>query len=123
MAIGRKGEKTIEVKGEPVHTIVYVHMRFAWDERKNRTNRAKHKVSFETAVSVFDDPYAISLQDRFVADEERWQTLGLIESTVVILVAHSVEVEGKEEIIRIISARKAAPHEREIYAQSRQKTK
>jgi uncharacterized DUF497 family protein len=98
-------------------------MRFLWDERKNRRNRAKHKISFETAVSVFDDPYAISIQDRFVRGEERWQTLGLIEGTVVVLVAHLVEPEWDEEIVRIISARKATPREREIYAQSRQKTK
>lgn len=98
-------------------------MRFIWDERKNRRNRLKHRVSFETAVFVFDDPHAMSIQDRFVQGEERWQTLGLIEGAVVLLVAHSVEVEGEEEIIRIISARKATPREREIYAQSQQKAK
>ena len=98
-------------------------MRFIWDEGKNRRNLLKHKVSFETAVSVFDDPHAISVQDRFVQGEERWQTLGLIEGVVVLLVAHLVEFEGDEEIIRIISARKATPREREIYAQSQQKTK
>ena len=98
-------------------------MRFIWDEYKNRRNRLKHKVSFETAVSVFDDPYAISIQDRFVQGEERWQTLGLIEGVVVLLVAHSIEVQGDEEIIRIVSARKATARERDIYAQSQQKTK
>jgi uncharacterized DUF497 family protein len=98
-------------------------MRFIWDEGKNRRNLLKHKVSFETEVSVFDDPHAISVQDRFVQDEERWQTLGLIEGMVVLLVAHSIEFESDEEIIRIISARKATPREREIYAQSQQKTK
>lgn len=113
----------MEMKAELVHTKLYRQMQFAWDERKNRTNRAKHKVSFETAVSVFEDPYAISIQDRFVTGEERWQTLGLIEGVVVLLVAHLVELEGNEEIIRIISARKATPRERDIYAQSRQKTK
>jgi uncharacterized DUF497 family protein len=98
-------------------------MRFMWDEGKNRRNLLKHKVSFETAVSVFDDPHAISVQDRFVQGEERWQTLGLIEGMVVLLVAHSIEFESDEEIIRIISARKATPREREVYAQSQQKTK
>jgi uncharacterized DUF497 family protein len=98
-------------------------MRFIWDEGKNRRNLLKHKVSFETAVSVFDDPHAISVQDRFVQGEERWQTLGLIEGMVVLLVAHSIEFESDEEIIRIISARKATPREREVYAQSQQKTK
>jgi uncharacterized DUF497 family protein len=98
-------------------------MRFIWDEHKNRRNLLKHRVSFETAVSVFDDPHAISIQDRLVQDEERWQTLGLIEGVVLLLVAHSVEFVGDEEIIRIISARKATPRERGIYAQSQQKTK
>jgi uncharacterized protein len=36
-------------------------MRFEWDEEKSRTNLAKHKVSFETAISVFDDPLALSI--------------------------------------------------------------
>ena len=98
-------------------------MRFIWDEDKNRRNLLKHKVSFETAVLVFDDPHAVSVQDRLVQGEERWQTLGLIEGVVVLLVAHSIEFESDEEIIRIISARKATPREREIYAQSQQKTK
>ena len=35
-------------------------MRYVWDERKSRSNRAKHKVSFETAKLVFEDPFAIS---------------------------------------------------------------
>ena len=35
-------------------------MRFTWDERKNRHNRFKHKLSFETAMLVFDDPHALS---------------------------------------------------------------
>jgi uncharacterized protein len=54
-------------------------MRFEWDEEKNRSNLAKHKVSFETAISVFDDPFALSIQDRVVDGEERWQTSGMID--------------------------------------------
>ncbi len=68
-------------------------MRFVWDERKNRQNRAKHKVSFESAVLVFDDPNALSIQDRFVAGEERWQTLGLVGGMVILLVAHTFHEE------------------------------
>jgi uncharacterized DUF497 family protein len=53
-------------------------MRFEWDENKNKTNRDKHGVSFETAQLVFNDPHALSVQDRHECGEERWQTLGLV---------------------------------------------
>jgi uncharacterized DUF497 family protein len=46
-------------------------MRFEWDETKNRLNLRKHDVRFETAVLVFDDPYAITQRDRTFDDEER----------------------------------------------------
>ncbi len=93
-------------------------MRFVWDEEKNRRNRAKHKVSFETAALVFDDPNALNIQDRFIEGEERWQTLGLVGGIVVLLVAHTVCEEDEEEIVRIISARKATSHERRIYVEN-----
>jgi uncharacterized protein len=89
-------------------------MRFEWDEVKNRHNLKKHKVSFETARLVFDDPYARSLQDRIVGGEERWQTLGMIRGLIVV-VAHTYREEGAELVIRIISARKATPAERRSY--------
>ena len=92
-------------------------MRFVWDEAKDRRNRSKHKVSFATARAVFDDPFAMSVQNRIVGGEERWQTLGLVGDSVVVLVAHAYVDESNEEIIRIISARKATAHERSIYAQ------
>ena len=53
-------------------------MRFEWDEEKNRRNLAKHKISFETARLPFDDPRALSVQDRVVEGEERWQTMGMV---------------------------------------------
>jgi uncharacterized DUF497 family protein len=90
-------------------------MRFVWDEEKSRSNRAKHKVSFETAQLVFQDPCAISIPDRIVGGEQRWQTLGLVGGVVVLLVAHTYEEESGEEVIRIISARKATPYERRFY--------
>jgi hypothetical protein len=92
-------------------------MRFIWEERKSRRNLAKHKVSFETAMLVFDDPRAISRLDRIEHGEERWQTLGLAGGIVVLLVAHTYYDEDGEEVIRIISARKATPHERKMYEQ------
>ena len=89
-------------------------MRFEWDEVKNRRNLVKHEISFETARLVFDDPYARSIQDRVVDGEDRWQTIGMIEGLIVV-VAHTYREESGEEIIRIISARKATPAERRVY--------
>jgi len=92
-------------------------VRFDWDEAKNAANRKKHGIGFETAALVFDDPRHISILDRHVEGEERWQTLGRIGPFVVVMVAHVVkDIEG-EEIIRIVSARRATAHERRAYDQ------
>lgn len=93
-------------------------MRFTWDENKNHSNQAKHRVSFETASLVFDDPHHTSIQDRHEHGEERWQTLGLVGKIVVLLVAHTCHEEDNEEVIRIISARKATKFERQLYEQA-----
>ena len=81
-------------------------MVFDWDEKKNRTNRAKHKVSFEAATLVFEDPHAVGVPDRAEEGEERWQTVGMAAGVVLLFVAHTYRAEGGEEYIRIISARK-----------------
>ena len=47
-------------------------MRFEWDEKKNQTNRRKHKVSFELAQQVFYDPLSLSMVDRVEGGEQRW---------------------------------------------------
>jgi uncharacterized protein len=90
-------------------------MRFEWDARKDAANRLKHGVSFELARRVFEDPSHLSVQDRHEAGEERWQTLGLVGPHAILLVAHTYEDENGEEIIRIISARKATKRERQVY--------
>ena len=92
-------------------------MRFAWNEAKSRANQAKHGVNFELATLVFDDPLALSLPDPFEG-EERWRTMGLVKNAVLILVAHTIEEEDGDELIRIISARKATRHERKAYEES-----
>jgi uncharacterized DUF497 family protein len=90
-------------------------MRFLWDENKSRQNFAKHKVRFETAALVFEDPHSVTRFDRIKDGEERWQTMGVAAGVVVLLVAHVDRVEVGEEVIRIISARKATSSERKIY--------
>jgi uncharacterized DUF497 family protein len=89
-------------------------MRFEWDAAKDRYNLAKHGISFATACLVFEDPHALSDQDRVVNDEERWQTIGTI-GVLVVLVAHTWYDEDGEEVIRLISARKASSSERKTY--------
>ena len=46
-------------------------MRFEWGENKNRQNLRKHDIRFETAVLIFDDPYALTQRDPTSNDEER----------------------------------------------------
>ncbi len=92
-------------------------MRFTWDRVKSRRNFAKHKVSFELAEFVFRDPLALSIPDP-CEHEERWQTMGLVNGVVVILVVHTVAQDGDEEVVRIISARRATRCEREKYEES-----
>ena len=90
-------------------------MRFDWDDTKNAINLRKHGMDFETAMVVFDDPYQLLLFDRVVDGEERWQTIGLVDGVYLLLVVHTVEEEDDEEVYRLISARKAGPHERRKY--------
>lgn len=94
-------------------------MRFEWNIAKDKANQLKHGVSFELARLVFEDPFHLSVQDRFEAGKERWQTLGLVHGTVVLLVAHTYLEDDGEEVIRIISARKATARERQYYEQER----
>lgn len=90
-------------------------MRFEWDPRKDKSNREKHGVSFDLVRRVFEDPNHLSIQDRHEGGEERWQTLGLIGSVAIFMVAHTYEDKDGEEVIRIISARKATKAERRRY--------
>lgn len=87
-------------------------IRFEWDEAKNVTNRKKHGVWFEEAQQVFDDPRAILFYDEdHSSEEDRFLMLGS-SSTRILVVAHC---EKENDVIRIISARKAKPKERSRY--------
>lgn len=91
-------------------------MRWVWDEGKSRLNKRKHGLSFETALLVFDDPFVMHRRDSGL-DEERWNSIGQVGG-VVLIVAHTWPrfVPGQDdEIARVISARKATPHERRAY--------
>jgi uncharacterized DUF497 family protein len=91
-------------------------MRWVWTVEKNKINKRKHGLSFDTAQLVFDDPLALSRRDTH-SEEERWQTVGMIGATIV-LVVHTWpedDLGTGEEVGRIISARKATKYERRAY--------
>lgn len=89
-------------------------MRFDWDAAKARDNLRKHGVSFEEARTVFSDDQAILIPDPEHPDEEdRFVLLGLSSTLRVLTVVHCYR--ASDEVIRIISARKATRSERAQY--------
>ena len=88
-------------------------MKFEWDETKNRSNINKHGISFQDAVYVFSDPFALSSHDEEHSEEEdRWVLLGKNLNESLLLVVHTIR---SAEVIRLISARKATKNERSSY--------
>jgi uncharacterized DUF497 family protein len=91
---------------------------FEWDEAKAESNLRKHGISFDDAIEVFYDPYAVIEQDRVMDGELRWQLIGTIRGVVLLYVAHTMEERDQMEVIRIISARLADRRERRRYGQN-----
>ena len=90
-------------------------IRFEWDPKKSRLNKARHGVSFEEAKTAFFDEYARIIADpEHSGDEERFILLGLSIDLRVLVVCHCYR--ASDRIIRLISARKADPSERSEYA-------
>ena len=90
-------------------------MEWVWDERKAAANFIKHGVLFETAVRVFDDPHLIYGPDPH-PDDDRWQTIGMVQQATLFVVHTEVGDDGTG---RIISARRATPSERRTYEAAR----
>ena len=92
---------------------------FEWDENKDKTNLVKHKIGFDEAKTVFDDPFLVTFSDDFHSpEEERFISIGLSNHSRILLVVHTEVSEQTDDIIiRIISCRKATALEREIYEQ------
>jgi hypothetical protein len=85
-------------------------MQFAWDEAKRKANIIKHGIDFADAKTVFAGATFTIKDDRFVYDEQRFITLGMLKGMVVVI-AHTEQ----DDIIKIISMRKATKHEQKIY--------
>jgi uncharacterized protein len=94
-------------------------VKFEWDEQKNESNLRKHGVLFEDAVLAFDDPRCLIYPERVEAGETRWHAIGAVEGSYLFLtVVHTYREEGVEQIVRVISARRATTRERERYAEA-----
>ena len=86
--------------------------KFEWDDQKAASNLLKHGVSFDEAVSVFGDGWALTFADTDHAEaEDRSRTYGISNKARLLVVIHTERHNG----IRIISARKATRYEKSIY--------
>ncbi|MEH7868947.1 BrnT family toxin [Rhizobium laguerreae] len=92
--------------------------RFQWNDEKNRTNKAKHGVSFETACLIWNDPQYLLIPDAVYDGEQRWLAIGVVGLVTVLVASHIILGAEDEETVRVISARKATSHERRRYEQS-----
>ncbi|EAR0284417.1 BrnT family toxin [Salmonella enterica subsp. enterica serovar Java] len=88
---------------------------FEWDEVKAASNYRKHGIRFEEAARVFDDPFHLSIQDRYENGEYRWQSIGMVRGCMMVVVVHTTRFEDGTEIIRLISARRAERRELRRY--------
>ena len=85
---------------------------FEWNPEKAETNLKKHGVSFEEAMSVFADPLSLTVPDPLHSqDENRFVITGYSNNQRQLVVVHT----DRNDKIRIISARLAAPNERRKY--------
>jgi uncharacterized DUF497 family protein len=85
-------------------------MDFEWDSAKELVNRQKHGVDFRTAAKVFLDPHVIEFDDLGAIGELRFNAIGLVDGRMLF-----VTYTMRGDIVRIISARGAEPHEKRKY--------
>jgi len=88
-------------------------IQFTWDEKKNIANIKKHGISFIEAAKAYFDPERLEIYDEkhSTLDEERWNIIGNIEMKILFMVI----IKPVENLIRIISARRATKKEQEAY--------
>lgn len=90
------------------------HLTFEWNKEKNASNRKKHGVSFEEAQTVFVDENALLIHDPdHSSEEDRFILLGLSAKFRLLVVCHCYL--KSDDVIRIISARKASRKEQKRY--------
>ncbi|WP_366941896.1 BrnT family toxin [uncultured Nostoc sp.] len=84
-------------------------MQFEWDETKNLENIRKHRIDFADVPGMFNNSMLIELDERFDYGEDRWIGIGFLGNGIAVV----VWTERQNNIVRIISARRANRNERQ----------
>lgn len=84
--------------------------KYEWDENKNRKNKLKHFIGFETAQKTFDDPNAVEFLNK-IDEERRIIRLGKTFGKVILAVVYTM----RSLTVRLISARQANRKETKTY--------
>ena len=89
---------------------------FEWNKNKAETNKKKHGVSFSEATAVFGDPLELTIEDSVHSSGEyRFLSIGRSSTGNILVVSYT---EREQNLIRIISARKATKRELKYYEQN-----
>ena len=89
-----------------------MRLSFEWDEEKAGENYRKHKVSFDEGVTVFNDPFSITIGDPdHSANEQRYVDIDASDRGRVLVASYTERGRG----IGLISCRKATRRERRQY--------
>ena len=97
-------------------------MKFEWDAHKERVNIKNHEgIAFDFASKVFNDIWAIDEFDKLhsTVAEQRFTIVGLAENKLLRVTFTVVTEENGEEVLRIISARKALGKDKKSYEKAR----
>jgi len=99
-------------------------MRFDWDLKKEESHVERPSIDFTMASPVFYDPDAVTEYDAEHSreGEDRWTTIGMVGGNILLIRVRWTDQEGAA-LVRIISARIAGPHDRELYQKRRSMTK
>lgn len=100
------------------YDFIMPYIQFVWDDQKGQANARKHEVTFEEAKSAFFDPDARVIHDPdHSGEEDRFILVGMSRRLRVLTVCHCFREQ--DEVIRIISARRATRREQNEYGNAR----
>ncbi|MDR3225464.1 MAG: BrnT family toxin [Clostridiales Family XIII bacterium] len=108
--------KTLDIYRHNTYNVIIRGIRYIWDENKNKTNLIKHGVVFEEAATIFSDCLYVEMHDPVHSNaEERFLAIGLSKDVRLLAVCYCAS--ESEEMIRIISARRATLQEAVTYTE------